>query len=204
MGPERPRLLVTGFGPFPGAPENPTAGLVKALADVSAAAFGAGAFHAAVLRTEYRWSWAELERLAADFAPDIVVHFGLSDGIEAIHLECVGRNVVDTAKPDACGHAPSSALLVDDGPEMLASTFPADAILAALREAGIAAALSDDAGDYVCNATLYRSLHAAPSTRRVGFVHVPPEGKGGFDRGAVAGGGARPLRTAASVAMVPT
>jgi pyrrolidone-carboxylate peptidase len=34
--------------------------------------------------------------------------------------------------------------------------------------------LSDDAGRYVCNATLYRSLIAAPAARRVGFVHVPP------------------------------
>jgi pyroglutamyl-peptidase len=182
IGAARPRLLVTGFGPFPGAPENPTERLIKALAGEAAEAFGASAFHAAVLRTEYRWSWAELERLTADLAPDIVVHFGLSEGIEAIHLECVGRNVVNPAKPDACGHAPSSSHLAEDGPDTLASTFPAEAILSALHGAGIPAALSDDAGDYVCNATLYRSLHAAPPTRRVGFVHVPPEGRGGFTR----------------------
>ncbi len=178
-----PRLLVTGFGPFPGAPENPTERLVKALAVDPAAAYGAGAVHAAVLRTEYLWSWEELGRLYAAFAPDVVVHFGLSDGIEAIHLECVGRNAADPTKPDACGHAPLSPRLAEDGPETLASTFPAAAILAALREAGFPAALSDDAGAYVCNATLYRSLHAAPPTRRVGFVHVPPEGKGGFTGG---------------------
>jgi pyroglutamyl-peptidase len=199
VGPKRPRLLVTGFGPFPGAPDNPTERLVKALAEAPAEAFGAGAFHAAVLRTEYRRSWEELQRLSADFAPDIVVHFGLSDGIEAIHLECVGRNVVDTAKPDACGHTPLSAVLVDDGPETLASTFPADAILRSLQVADIPAALSDDAGDYVCNATLYRSLHAAPPTRRVGFVHVPPEGKGGFTEARLAAA-ARTLLRAATAA----
>ncbi len=178
--PAAPRLLVTGFGPYPGAPENPTERLVRALAEEQAEAFGAGAFHASVLRTEYHGSWAELERLADAFAPDVVVHFGLSERIEAIHLECVGRNSVDPAKPDAAGHAPSSLRLAEDGPEMLASTFPAEAILAALTEAGFPAALSDDAGAYVCNATLYRSLHAAPPARRVGFVHVPPEGKGGL------------------------
>ena len=175
-----PRLLVTGFGPFPGAPENPTERLVRGLTDVPAEAFGASALHAVVLRTEYRSSWAELERLTADFAPDVVVHFGLSERIDAMHLECLGRNAVDTAKPDACGNAPISSHVVEGGPEALASTFPAEVILAALTDAGFPAALSDDAGAYVCNATLYRSLHAAPPTRSVGFVHVPPEGQGGF------------------------
>ncbi len=41
---EGPRLLITGFGPFPGAPENPTERLVKALAAEPAEAFGADAF----------------------------------------------------------------------------------------------------------------------------------------------------------------
>ena len=102
----------------------------------------------------------------------------MSNEIEAIHIECVGRNAVEPAKPDAVGHAPSSPRLAEDGPETLASTFPAGRFSRPLRDAGFPAALSDDAGAYVCNATLYRSLHVAPATRRVGFVHVPPEGKG--------------------------
>ena len=37
--------------------------------------------------------------------------------------------------------------------------------------------LSRDAGDYVCNATLYRSL-AARLAPRIGFIHVPrPKGR---------------------------
>lgn len=196
------RLLVTGFGPYPGAPENPTEGLVKALAAEPPEALGAGAFHAVVLRTEYHGSWAELERLTVDFDPDVVVHFGLSERIEAIHLECVGRNFADPSKPDAAGHAPS-ARVAEDGPETLASTFPADAILAALSDAGFPAALSDDAGAYVCNATLYRSLHTAPPTRRVGFVHVPPEGKGGFAGERLLDATRVLLRAAASIETAP-
>jgi pyroglutamyl-peptidase len=48
-------------------------------------------------------------------------------------------------------------------------------IVAALTKAGLPVAASDDAGGYVCNATFYRSLIAAPEGRMVGFVHVPPE-----------------------------
>lgn len=198
-----PKLLVTGFGPFPGAPVNPTEKLVGRLADEAAEAFGASAFHAAVLRTEYRWSQEELERLASNFAPDVVVHFGLSERIATIHLECLGRNRVDASKPDACGFRPSSDLLAADGPATLSSTFPAEAILSALTQAGFAAALSDHAGAYVCNATLYRSLRIAPPTRRVGFVHVPPAGKGGYTEERLFNAARVLLRAAASAEVAP-
>jgi pyroglutamyl-peptidase len=169
-----PKLLVTGFGPFPGAPENPTSALVEALAKELPEAFGASEFSSVVLPTEYRRSWSTLRSLYASFSPDIVVHFGLHSEAEAIHIECVGRNEVAAEKPDAIGYAPTSTRLLEKGPPTVAATFPSAAILAALKKAGFPATLSDDAGRYVCNATLYRSLIAAPAARRVGFVHVPP------------------------------
>jgi pyroglutamyl-peptidase len=189
-----PRLLVTGFGPFPGAPENPSETLVRALAEEPPETFGASAFNAVVLKTEYRGSWVALQRLYSSFAPDVVLHFGLAARSDVIRIECVGRNSLDQTKPDAAGHAPSSA--VRSGKETLASTFPATAIAAALKRAGFPAALSDDAGGYVCNATLYRSLHAAPPARRVGLVHVPPLGTKGLTPERLYAGAALILRTA--------
>ena len=168
------KLLVTGFGAFPGAPENPTEALVNALAGIPPQDLGASALKAVVLETEYRRSWATLRGLYSAFSPDVVIHFGLNSEAEAIHLECVGRNQVATGKTDACGYAPASARLLRDGPATVAATFPSAEILAALKMAGFPASLSDDAGHYVCNATLYRSLIAAPAARRIGFVHVPP------------------------------
>jgi len=52
----------------------------------------------------------------------------------------------------------------------------------AVTDGGFAAAASDDAGGYVCNATLYRSLLAVKAGQRrlVGFIHVPPEGRNGW------------------------
>ena len=95
------RLLVTGFGPFPGAPENPTEALVQALAKEPPEAFGANALEAAVLPTDYRRSWTTLRRLYASFDPDVVVHFGLSARADAINVERVGRKRVAPEKPDA-------------------------------------------------------------------------------------------------------
>lgn len=176
----RPKLLVTGFGPFPGAPENPTQALMAGLAAASPEALGASALHTAVLPTEYRRSWETLRDLCSGFAPEVVVHFGLHLGAEAIHVERIGRNAVDPAKPDAAGFAPPDGRAHASGPDLLHATLPISGIVDALTEAGFSAMLSDDAGSYVCNATLYRSLHAAGNARRVGFIHVPPEGRNGM------------------------
>jgi pyroglutamyl-peptidase len=168
------RLLVTGFGPFPGAPENPTETLVRTLAEEPPEAFAASAMKAVVLPTDYQRSWPMLRGLYSRFEPDVVVHFGLNGSANAIHIETVGVNLVDQKKPDASGYAPRSGRVRRGGPEKLFAMLPAEAILAALKRGGIPAQLSDDAGDYVCNATLYRSLYALPAGRTVGFIHVPP------------------------------
>jgi pyroglutamyl-peptidase len=173
-----PRLLVTGFGPFPGAPKNPTETLVRALAREPASSFGASELRAVVLPTDYRRSQAMLRRLSATFLPDIVVHFGLAAGAREIHVEHQARNRTDRDKPDAAGFAPRFGKVRRAGHETLAATLPAAAIVAALKQAGFAARLSDDAGAYVCNATLYCSLAAATPGRMVGFIHVPLEERG--------------------------
>jgi pyroglutamyl-peptidase len=169
-----PKLLVTGFGPFPGAPENPTEKLVRELALKAPQSFGASALHGVVLPTEYRRSWDRLRRLYARHAPDVVVHFGLSGKATAIIVEGVGRCGCDSSKPDAAGYAPRRLFARHGGRESLVASLPANAIVARLKAAGIVAELSDDAGGYVCNATLYRSLNAAPADRMVGFIHMPP------------------------------
>jgi pyroglutamyl-peptidase len=169
-----PKLLATGFGPFPGAPENPTAALIAGLAGLPAEALGGSALRAVVLPTDYRRSWEMLCDLYAGFAPDVVVHFGLDIHAEAIQVERIGRNAVDPMKRDAAGYAPPDGRVHLAGPDLLHATLPVSSIVDALTEAGHAAMLSDDAGGYVCNATLYRSLHAEAAPQ-VGFIHVPPE-----------------------------
>jgi pyroglutamyl-peptidase len=193
-----PKLLVTGFGPFPGAPENPTEALVRALAAEAADSFGAKALRAVVLPTEYRRSWTALRGLYARFRPDVVMHFGMSGKADAIMIERLGRCRTAADVPDAAGHAPISGRARRSGPDTLAATLPVEAILAALLAAKIPAALSDDAGAYVCNATLYRSLQAARGDRLVGFVHVPPSGVNGLSPDRLYRAAEIMLRTAAA------
>jgi pyroglutamyl-peptidase len=130
-----------------------------------------------------------------------VVHFGLAQRAGCIRLERVARKRVDPDKPDAAGFAPKSGLARRSGPQTLTTTFPIEAIRRALLQAGFPAELSDDAGSYVCNATLYRSLGSvSPEAKRVvGFVHVPPEGAGGFTRDWLGEAARLVLATAASL-----
>jgi pyroglutamyl-peptidase len=64
---------------------------------------------------------------------------------------------------------------VPSGPAAYFATLPLRAILARLTDAGIPAYISDTAGTYLCNQTLYTTLHTvgAASSPRVGFLHVP-------------------------------
>ena len=175
-------MLVTGFGPFPNAPQNPTQSLVLSLAAEPAQKFGASELRAIVLPTDYRKSWPVLRRVYKSFDPDVVVHFGLSRNAVGLVVERLGRKRVDRGRLDAAGFAPSSGLCRRSGPDELAATLPVEAIVKALAEQRFPAAVSDDAGGYVCNATLYRSLLAvkAGERRLVGFIHVPPEGRNGW------------------------
>ncbi len=194
-----PKVLVTGFGPFPNAPENPTQILVGGLAGEPPEQFGASALRALVLPTDYRKSWPALRRVYARFSPDVVVHFGLSRHAEGLVMERVGRRRIDPSSRDAAGFAPPSGFCRRSGPDSVAATLPGDTVVTALAEAGFPAVLSDEAGGYVCNATLYRSLQAAHATQRlVGFVHVPPEGRNGLTRERLREAAALILHVAAS------
>jgi pyrrolidone-carboxylate peptidase len=185
---------VTGFGPFPGAPENPTERLVRALAEVPCRQLGAGALRAEVLPTEYEGSWRVLQELYRSFDPDIVIHFGLSSSAQTIQIERLAHNVVSQSKPDALGSFSPIASLAKDGPAAILSSLAADALCSTLRRSGIAADISDDAGDYVCNSTLYRSLLASPPVRRIAFIHVPPTSL--LSRESLLDAGARIIRAA--------
>ncbi len=82
--------------------------------------------------------------------------------------------------PDARGARAARREVVAKAPLSRKATVPAALIAAALRRNGLDASLSIDAGDYVCNQTLFLSLgqslgeNHALRAPLVGFIHVPP------------------------------
>lgn len=165
------RLLVCGFGPFPAAPRNPAAAVVEALAREAWAPPG---LEIEYLTLPVAWTGAveAIQGVLAQRSADAVLVVGVATESDAFRVETMGRNHAGRAKPDDEGAVWEGSLIYPDGPGALASTAPTDEILEALIGSRLAARLSDDAGDYLCNFTLYRLLaeQAAPS---VAFLHVP-------------------------------
>jgi pyroglutamyl-peptidase len=116
-----------------------------------------------------------LQLLLERTSPVLALHFGVTRHAKGFQIELVGRNVCEP-RFDALGEVPNRAHLVEAGPEVLSSSFPAKRIIARLEAAGLPHAESMSAGTYLCNAVLYHSLTHAQSKADpfiAGFVHLP-------------------------------
>ena len=161
-------LLVTGFGPFPGMPRNPSAMVVSALAR-HRAAFGRKHI---VLSTRIL---PVLYDLVAAFspapAPDVIVHIGVAGRRRELSIETVAHNRRSSRHPDASGRAPAILRSGTVARHAIRAEWGARKLAMELRRAGVPASQSRDAGAYVCNALLYRALDSrlAPAL----FIHIP-------------------------------
>ncbi len=144
------RILVTGFGPFPGAPENPTGPLVHALARKPRPAKDGVVIKAHVFRTRYKAVDRALPRLLKDFKPDALIMFGLATRSRAIRVETLARNRI-SHHPDAGGFTPGPCAIDAASRRSLPVRAPTAAMLRALKRTGLPARLSRNAGDYLCN-----------------------------------------------------
>lgn len=173
--PSSPRVLVTGFSVFPGAPVNPTEALMTRWQSHPPVIEGMGPFRAETLAVEYAGMSERLSALGAGFAPDIAVHFGLAHAARGFRLERIARNSLVNARPDNAGSLPQSSVICA-GPETFPSTLPLATIAQALEAAGLPVEWSDDAGGYLCNTVFTLSAAGVCDRFRpamTGFVHVP-------------------------------
>src|SRR5207253_1411523 len=85
-------VLLTGFGPFPGAPFNPTAGLAQRLAARRRPAFADVSRIAHVFETSYAAVERELPALLKRVRPDVVLLFGVATRSKYLRIETRARN----------------------------------------------------------------------------------------------------------------
>ena len=169
-----PTILLTGFGPFPGAPFNPTGPLVERLARLRRPALADTKIVAHVFPTSYAAVDRELPILIAKHRPDALLMFGLAPRTRALRIETRARNAV-ALLPDAAGAA-RAAKIAPGGPSAIALPTPAVQLLAAARAARMPVMQSPDAGRYLCNYLCWRASEAVRSEdgpRLAAFVHVP-------------------------------
>jgi pyroglutamyl-peptidase len=168
------RVLLIGFGPFPGAPFNPSAALVKALARRRRPAFAELKLTTHVFATTYCAVDRDLPKLFAE-KPDIVLMFGLAGRRRALCIETRARNAVSLLFPDAGGFCPQRGDILPGGPTAVDGAAPFADLLGAIRGSTMPARLSRDAGRYLCNYAYWHALTRARDDRPlVQFVHIPP------------------------------
>ena len=178
----RPHVLITGFGPFPGAAENSSAWLVETLAASRPSSRLNCTLHAEVLPTE----WAEVStlgpRLLNRHRPRLILHLGLNKRARGFRIERTARNVIDL-REDARGAMPNTRSVLDRGHARLDTRVPAQGLAKHLRAQDLPAVDSRSAGTYLCNYLYYLSLDWARRQEApcdVCFVHIPPgPGQGG-------------------------
>jgi len=166
-------VLVTGFEPYGGETTNPSWEAVRLLPDE---------IRGIVVRklevpVVFGLSATVVLDAMRETHPDVVVCVGQAAGRAGLTVERVAINVADSTASDNDGAAPADEPLVQGGPAAYLATLPLKACVAAAREAGVPASVSDTAGTYVCNQLMYRVLHEQATGRaggfEGGFVHVP-------------------------------
>ena len=167
-------LLITGFDPFAGAAVNPAWEAVSRLPDVI------GDFRLTKLQIPTVFGTAAQTVIAAERADpaDVILCVGLAGSRDAVTPERIAVNIRDArarGTRDNAGHLARGEACAPDGPAAYFSTLPVEELVRAIENAGLKAAVSNSAGTFVCNDTLYLLLHTyAQTATRVGFIHVPP------------------------------
>ena len=173
-------ILVTGFGPFPGAPFNPTGLLAQRIARARRPALADVKLVAHIFPTSYAAVDRELPALIAKHNPDALLMFGLAPRARAFRVETRARNVL-ALLPDVGGASLGRRTIAVGGPASIKLRTPSRPQLAALRGLQPRATLSRDAGRYLCNYLCWRAAETASSgnkPRLASFIHVPPVRRG--------------------------
>jgi pyroglutamyl-peptidase len=169
------RILITGFGPFPGAPHNPTPALVRRLLRLRRPAFAEVELIDHIFPVSYRAVDRELPTLMAQHRPDALLMFGLAARTPYLRVETRARNAVTMLWPDA-EHVKLRTASIAPGVDAQGFGPHAAKLLRAACATGIDARSSRDAGRYLCNYLSWRAIEATSAANGPllsAFVHVP-------------------------------
>lgn len=164
------RLLITGFEPFGGNCVNPSWEAVQALPEQ----IGDFVLCKQKLSTVFGKAANQVLETAEAFLPDVILCVGVAAGRPAVTPERIAVNIRDARIPDNAGRQPRGEFVDPHGPAAYFATVPVEKMAQAICAAQLPGAVSNSAGTFVCNDTLYTLLHHYAGTHvRVGFIHVP-------------------------------
>lgn len=170
----RPRVLLTGFGPFGPHRANPSEALVRRIAADPPPGIDLATL---VLPVSWDGAFPPVAAALAELRPDAVLHVGLAANRTSVEFERFAVNWRSAPLADETGRSLAGVPVEPGGPAAVASTADVDALAAAAAAAGAPAAASSHAGTFLCNDTLYRTLRWFERRRipaSVAFCHLPP------------------------------
>jgi len=178
------RILITGFGPFPGAPFNPTQPLVARLLRLRRPAFTDLELSSHVFPVTYKAVDRELPLVLAKHRPHALLMFGLASRTAHMRVETRARNAVTMLWPDAAQTHARKGSIADGTDARMLGPHTAKMLRAAVGT-GIDARASRDAGSYLCNYLSWRAIEAVNADngpRLAAFVHIPLLARDGASR----------------------
>lgn len=173
------RVLITGFGPFPGVRINPSAALARLVGENRRWHRLGWQVSRHEFPTRYGVVAEEIARLAAGPAPDCVILLGVAARSKAMRIELLARNRVSRTLRDAGAGRPGSGIIAPGAMAIRPGRHAGKALVQVLRMAGAPAEASLSAGRYVCNFAYWHMLAAMPRETKVLFVHVPMPARAG-------------------------
>lgn len=180
---EKLRVLLTGFGPFPGAPYNPTQPLVARLARLRRPALDGVELASHIFPVTYVAVDRQLPEVLAKLRPDALLMFGLAARTSYLRVETRARNAVTMLWPDAANTRSRKGAIAREADAMMFGPHTAR-LLRAARLTGIDAHLSRDAGAYLCNYLSWRAIERvkAGGPSLAAFIHIPLLARGQASR----------------------
>ncbi|MFH8133808.1 pyroglutamyl-peptidase I [Pantoea osteomyelitidis] len=166
-------VLITAFEPFEGETINPS---WEAVRQLDGKVIGGAKVVARQLPVVFGHALEKLWQAMDEIQPQRILAVGQAGGRSDFSVERVAINVDDARIPDNQNNQPVDEPVINDGPAAYFSTLPIKAIVAAVREAGIPASVSQTAGTFVCNHVMYgllHRLHTRENPARGGFIHLP-------------------------------
>ncbi|WP_270263482.1 pyroglutamyl-peptidase I [Kocuria marina] len=188
------KILVTGFEPFGGETENASGVAVDILRELAPS--DGVRIATAILPVTWSGAGAALLRAVEEHRPDAVVAVGEAGGRAAVTPERWAKNLGHGRIPDNDGAIRDAAPLAE-GPERFESRIDPIALVRAIKDAGVPAEVSDDAGAFLCNAVFWTTLHRTDLP--AAFIHVPAvRARGSAGIGAETDPGHAPVNSALS------
>ena len=160
------RILVTGFEPFGEHLSNISEDIAKLL---EGEIVRDCVIESLILSVDESGSRA-VSNLLRTNKYEAILHMGLAEKAEFPRIEMRAKDILDFRIPDNSGRQLTSIKISGRG-DLKSTIIPADWDIDKMIDSPV---LSEDAGEYLCNETLYRTLLALKDNTPCFFLHLPP------------------------------